>query len=226
MQVNGIPIVDKPSSASGSGITIAENFDTFLRLLTTQLQNQDPLSPLDTTEFTNQLTNFAQVEQGINTNKKLDQLISLQGGSQLSAGVSYMGKQIEAPGEVMLLQDGRGRIGYELPRSSARTTIAILNSNNNVVAFFEGSTQAGKHVLEWDGTDDSGNKLPDGSYRALVTALDADNQTMKSSMTSFGRVTGVELENGKVTLVMDSLSVNLEDVVSVHELPASSNQDA
>jgi flagellar basal-body rod modification protein FlgD len=226
MEVNGIPIVDVPTGQGASTASLAENFDNFLTLLTTQLQNQDPLSPIDTTEFTNQLTNFAQVEQVINSNKKLDQLIALQGGAQLSAGVSYMGKQIEAPGNVMLLQDGFGRIGYELPQSSERTTIAILDSGNNLVGFFEGNTQAGKHLFDWDGTDSEGNPLPDGSYSVLVTALDEDNNTIESSITSFGKVTGVELEDGKVTLVIGSLSVNLEDVQSVYDLPATPDEEA
>ena len=226
MEVNGIPIVDVPAGERAGTTSLADNFDNFLTLLTTQLQNQDPLSPLDTTEFTNQLTNFAQVEQVINSNKKLDRLIDLQGGSQLSTGVSYMGKEVEAPGDAMQLQDGFGRIGYELKESAARTTIAILDHGNNVVGFFEGSTQAGKHIFDWDGTDENGNQVADGSYKVLVTALDGENNTIESSTTTFGKVTGVELADGKATLLIGSLSVDLEDVQSVHERSDTTNQDS
>lgn len=217
-EVNGVPVVEAPTGEKRGTSLVGENFDNFLTLLTTQLQHQDPLSPLDTTEFTNQLTNFAQVEQAINSNKKLDQLIALQGGSQLGSGMSYMGKLVEAPGDVMQLQDGHGRIGYELSGSSARTTIALLDSNNNVVGFFEGSTQAGQHVFDWDGTDENGDQLPDGSYKVLVTALDGENNAIDSSTTTFGKVTGVEIDDGALTLLLGSLSVDIADVKSVHEV--------
>ena len=127
MEVNGVPIVDpKPGSTTGA-VTLAENFDTFLTLLTTQLQNQDPLSPLDTTEFTNQLTSFAQVEQAINTNSKLDRLIDLQGITDLTTGVGYIGMVAEANGDKMILENGEGQIGYSLDVESARTVITIVN---------------------------------------------------------------------------------------------------
>lgn len=218
MEVNGIPIVERPVGETQSTASLAENFDNFLTLLTTQLQNQDPLSPLDTTEFTNQLTNFAQVEQIINSNKKLDNLINLQGSVQLGTGVSYIGKVAEAPGDVMLLQDGHGKIGYELSQSAANTNITILDQANNVVGIFQGSTTAGPHLFEWDGLNAADDQQPDGAYRVLVTALDGEGNTIESSITTFGKITGVEIEDGEVTLVLGPLSVDLDDLVSVHEV--------
>jgi len=219
MEVNGIKIYETlPGQATGQQL-IAENFDNFLTLLTTQLQNQDPLSPLDTTEFTNQLTNFAQVEQIINSNKKLDTLIGMQGATQLTTGVSYMGKLVEADGDKMLLQDGHGRVGYTLDSGSASTTITILNELGTPVRFLSGSTAAGKHAFDWDGTDESGRQLADGAFKVLVSSYNGDGQQVRTSTTTFGKVTGVEIENGIATLVMGPLSVDLDDVHSVHEAP-------
>ena len=219
MEVNGIKIHDTlPGQATGQQL-IAENFDKFLTLLTTQLQNQDPLSPLDTTEFTNQLTNFAQVEQIINSNKKLDTLIGMQTSSQLTTGVSYIGKLVEADGNHVLLQDGKARIGYSLDQGSARTNITILNANGTPVRFLSGSTSAGPHLFDWDGTDESGRQLTDGVYKALVTAFDNEDRMISTSTTTFGKVTGVEVDNGIATLIMGPLSVDMEDIHSVHEAP-------
>jgi flagellar basal-body rod modification protein FlgD len=225
MEVNGIPIIENKTGETNSSATLAENFDNFLTLLTTQLQHQDPLSPLDTAEFTNQLTNFAQVEQIINSNKKLDSLINLQGAVQLSTGVSYIGKIAEAPGDVMLLDDSQGQIGYQLSESSAQTNITILDQQNNLVGIFQGNTNAGPHVFNWDGLDGSGNQRADGAYRILVTALDNEGNTIETSTTTFGKVTGVEVEGGNVTLTLGPLSVDLEDVVSVHEPQEASGTD-
>ena len=215
MEVNGVPIVE-PTTGSATGSTsLAQDFDTFLTLLTTQLENQDPLNPLDTTEFTNQLTSFAQVEQAINSNSKLDRLIELQGAHQLTTGVDYIGKFAEAESDAMLLQDGRGRIGYELQTNSARTSITIVNQNGTPVLTTAGSTNAGRHIFDWDGLDEVGNEMPDGVYAALVTALDAEDNVLETTTTTFGKVTGVEIVDGKVTLVMGPLSVDLESVQSI-----------
>ena len=213
-EVNGVPIYESQDEGGGN-TTIAKDFDQFLQLLVTQLENQDPLSPLDTTEFTNQLTNFAQVEQGINMNKKMETLIGLQDSNRLTTGVQYIGKLAEAKGDVVTLEDGFGQIGYELDVDSARTVITFLNQNGTPVFSTEGSTSAGPHVYRWDGLDEVGNQLPDGPYDVLVTALDADDAVQTSTVTSFGKVTGVEIVNGEVSLVMGALSVSLDDVRSI-----------
>lgn len=219
MEINGVPIVDTPPGQATGAAGLAENFDNFLTLLTTQLQHQDPLSPLDTTEFTNQLTNFAQVEQIISSNSKLDRLIELQNTSQLTTGVSYIGKLVEATGDQMLLQDGSGSIGYELNQDSARTTITILNQFGTPVLFGEGNTAAGRHIYQWDGINESGSELPDGIYGVLVNAFDTDNNLIESTTSTFGRVTGVEVQGSEITLIMGPMSVDLEDVQSVLEAP-------
>ena len=224
MEVNGVPIVDpKPGSTTGA-VTLAENFDTFLTLLTTQLQNQDPLSPLDTTEFTNQLTSFAQVEQAINTNSKLDRLIDLQGITDLTTGVGYIGMVAEANGDKMILENGEGQIGYTLDVESARTVITIVNEFGIPVLSTAGSTNPGRHVFRWDGIDEVGNELNDGVYSVLVSAFDGDDNLLDTSTTTFGTVTGVEVVDGEVTLVMGSLSVGLEEVHSV-QAPESGDDD-
>ena len=214
--INGVPFKEPTNSATG-GTTLAEDFDNFLALLTTQLENQDPLSPLDTTEFTNQLTQFAQVEQSINTNSKLDQLLALQGPTQLTNGVSYIGKVVEAPGDVLLLENGKAKMAYALADAAVRTNITILDERGDVVDIVPGNTAAGPHFFEWDGKDASGETLPDGAYRVLVTPLDAENKTIEAATTTFGRVTGLESNDGKLSLVLGPISVNLDDVISVHE---------
>ena len=214
--INGVPFKEPTNNATG-GTTLAEDFDNFLALLTTQLENQDPLSPLDTTEFTNQLTQFAQVEQSINTNGKLDQLLALQSPTQLTNGVSYIGKVVEAPGDVLLLEDGRAKMTYALAESAVRTNITILDERNNLVDVISGNTAAGPHIFNWDGTDANGDPLPDGAYRVLVTPLDAQNKTIESATSTFGKVTGIESDKGKLSLILGPISVDLNDVVSVHE---------
>lgn len=228
MEVNGVQIVEpKAGSATGS-VTLAEDFDTFLTLLTTQLEHQDPLSPLDTTEFTNQLTSFAQVEQAINTNSKLDRLIDLQGITDLTTGVGYIGMVAEATGDKLLLEDGAGKIGYELQVDSARTTITVLDQFGVPVLSTSGNTSAGRHIFNWNGVDDVGNQLQDGVYDVIVSAFDGEDELLESSTTTFGTVSGVEVADGEVTLIMGPLSIDLSEVHSVQapEPPDDEGEDS
>ncbi|MDJ0951706.1 MAG: flagellar hook assembly protein FlgD [Alphaproteobacteria bacterium] len=214
-EVNGVQIVEQQAGDTNSTASIAENFDNFLTLLTTQLQNQDPLSPMDTTEFTNQITQFAQVEQSINTNNKLDRLIDLQNTSQITTGVAYIGKLAEAPGDLMVLEDGSGRIGYEFNQNAEQVTIGIIDQFGNLVRSDSGFTSAGRHIYQWDGRDDLGNLVSDGEYQVLVSAVGPEDSFIAVDTTTFAKVTGVEAADGRVTLNMGSLSVDLEDVKSI-----------
>ena len=215
-EVNGVKVDERDKQGTSASI-IGKNFNTFLTILTTQLKNQDPLSPMDTTKFTDQLVNFTQVEQQVATNSKLDSLLKGQSSNQLTAAVSYIGKEVEAAGDAVFLKDGNGKIGYGLKRSSAKTTITVLDAQGRLVRTLKGSTKAGNHVVKWDGTDDTGRKVADGTYRVSVTALDGKGKTMESTSTTFGKVSGVEIDGGKVTLIMGSLSVDLNKIISVHQ---------
>lgn len=223
-EVNGVKVVEGQNNATGSS-SIAEDFDNFLNLLTTQLQHQDPLSPVDTTEFTNQITQFAQVEQSINSNNKLDRLIELQGASQLTAGVGYIDKIAEAPGDLLVLDGGSGRIGYDISSEAAEVTIGVLDQFGNLVHTEKGRSAAGRHIFNWDGRNEHGDQLEDGEYTVLVSAVDAEGESISVDTTTFARVTGVEAVEGRVTLIMGSLSVDLEDVKSI-TLPEQTDEAA
>jgi flagellar basal-body rod modification protein FlgD len=216
-EVNGVPLLPVgEGSASGAG-SLADTFDNFLVLLTTQLQNQDPLSPLDATQFTDQLVQFSSVEQTIKTNDKLDDLIALQGGNQLSAAVSYIGRDIKTEGELISLQDGASTILCGLEGNTAKTTIGIVNEFGQTLRTITGETSAGMHEVVWDGLDDQGIAQPDGVYGVVVTATDGENQPVTAATGTRGRVTGVETQDGEVFLKLGELLVPLAFVFAVDE---------
>ena len=144
----------------GGGVDLAETFDNFLVLLTTQLQNQDPLSPLDTNEFTQQLVEFTNVEQAIKTNDKLDQLIAMQGAGILTGALDYIGKEVEFAGAELNLADGEATVVYDLASNAQEITLEILDENGITVRTLTGPTDAGRHEIVWDGKDNFGNSLP------------------------------------------------------------------
>jgi flagellar basal-body rod modification protein FlgD len=214
------PVAGLTTTSQNTGTATSQlsaNFDNFLKLLTTQLSNQDPLSPMDATQFTSQLAQFSSVEQQIKTNDKLSQLITAQSSSQGSTAVSFLGKMVEAPGDAATLTNGSAEWDYTLPASSKSTAIQILDSQGQVVRQIPGGTAAGSHKLVWDGHDDGGNQLPDGTYSIRLVALDSSGNAIQASTTSVAQVTGVSFSGGQVVLETNAGSVALGDVISVHE---------
>jgi flagellar basal-body rod modification protein FlgD len=214
--VNGVPFKSNSGSTTG-GTSLAETFDTFLLLLTTQLQYQDPLNPMDTNEFTSQLVEFTGVEQAMATNKKLDDLIALQTDMQLNEAVGYIDKQVGADGIILMLQDGEATVTYDLGANAAEANILIIDEEGNTVRTIEGGTKVGHHEVVWDGLDKDGKQLDDGLYGFLVTAVDADKKPVPLVQGTVGRVTGVKLVDGVVTLEIGELEIALADVLSVSQ---------
>jgi flagellar basal-body rod modification protein FlgD len=209
--------VASPASTGGlgGGIDLADTFDNFLVLLTTQLQNQDPLSPLDTNEFTQQLVEFTNVEQAIKTNDKLDQLVALQGAGILTGALDYIGKQVEFGGAELNLEDGEATVIYDLASNAKETIIEIRDQNGFTVRTLTGPTDAGRQEIVWDGKDDLGNTLPEGTYEFEISALDGDGQPIALSQGTIGQVTGVEVINGIIMLAVGDLSLSLSQITSV-----------
>lgn len=216
--VNGVAF--KESGNAGSitdGASLAETFDTFLTLLTTQLQYQDPLDPMDTNEFTSQLVEFSSVEQAISTNQKLDELLALQNGMQLNDAVNYIGKTVGADGIILMLQDGQSTITYDLGANAADANILVIDEQGNTVRTLEADTGVGHHEVVWDGLDDDGQLLEDGLYGFLVTAIDSGDNPVPLVQGTAGQVTGVKLVDGEVILEIDELEVALSEVLTIEQ---------
>ena len=197
---------------------LASSFDTFLKLLTSQLKNQDPLSPLDSNQFTQQLVQMTGVEQQIGTNDLLKQLVS-NTGSTVSQAVSVIGKDVQAAVATSGLSGGKANWNYKLDRAATDVKVEVLDSNGKIVhAEAPTDTKAGDHVFTWDGKDLSGAKLPDGgTYTLRVTAVDAAHTAVTSSVSIKGRVTAVEQSNGAILLSIGGAKIPFSAVTSVTE---------
>lgn len=206
-----------PTSGSTTGNAMSQlsgNFDTFLKLLTTQLQNQDPLSPMDTSQFTQQLVEYSQVEQQINTNSNLQTLISQGQGQSASYATGYLGKTVTVTGGQGSLANGQASWTYNLSGASTSTTLTVTDANGNVVYTGAGQTQAGNNVFTWNGKDNNGNSLPNGTYTLSVNAQ-SGGQTVASTVSSTGQVSEVDMTNGTPQLVIGAMSVPLSSIAKV-----------
>ena len=196
---------------------LADDLDNFMTLLTTQLQHQDPLDPMDSTEFTSQLVQFASVEQQISQNANLETLIAAQENSQLSSVASYVGHFIEAESPNVQVYGGQAEFNYILLDDSAGTLINIQDKNGNTVMSAKGNITQGKHGVVWDGIDLSGNKVPDGIYKLSVVAQDAAGKPVDVITTSVGVVTGVSYAGKDPVLMINNQEIGLDKVLTLKE---------
>ncbi len=206
------------NTPSAAQTQLAGNFDTFLTLLTTQLQNQDPLNPMDSNQFTQQLVEFSQVEQQINTNDNLKTLISQGTTSTGSYAVSYLGKEVTVTNGNAPLANSEADWTYNLGTTAAQTTLSVTDSNGNVVYSGAGETAAGNHTFKWDGKTSNGAQSPDGTYKLTVTSAAADGSTVTSLVASTGIVSEVDMTSGTPQLMIGPMDVSLADVSAVQSL--------
>ena len=194
---------------------LSGNFSTFLTLLTTQLKNQDPTSPMDSNQFTQQLVEYSQVEQQINTNTNLQTLIT-QGTTNASAVTTgYLGKQVSVTNGNASLASGEATWTYNLGTASASTQLTVTNSSGQTVYTGSGSTAAGNSTFNWNGQDNNGNQLNDGVYKLAVTAKDASGGTVTTSVASAGTVSQIDLTGSTPKLVIGNMEVSPSDVAAV-----------
>jgi flagellar basal-body rod modification protein FlgD len=213
------PATTATSSSSSSGTDamqqLSGNFDTFLQLLTTQLQNQDPTSPMDTNQFTQQLVEYSQVEQQIDTNTNLNTLIT-QGTSQSGAyATSYLGKTVTVSGGKGALTNGEANWSYNLGAAAASTVLTVTNASGQTVYTGAGGTAQGANSFSWNGKDNNGNQLPDGTYTLNVAASDTGGTAITSTVTSSGQVSEVDMSSGSPQLVIGAMEVALSSISNV-----------
>lgn len=226
----GTTYTGAPSAAESSGVSLAKNFDTFLTLLTTQLKNQDPTSPMDSKEFTNQLVMFSQVEQSINQNKNLEKLLAMFATQQNSNNLNFIGKIVDVDdNQIELQQGGSGFWSYELPAGATNVKYNILNSAGKVVRTVtstapDGGFPKGRIELAWDGKDGEGNALPAGKYKLEVVAKDSGGKSIDGvKVYARGYVSSVDTVDGEQHLVVSGNKYLPSKVVSVYPAPTNDN---
>lgn len=214
-------VTNQLGATGGSGsLNTRNDFDKFLYLLTQQLQHQDPLEPMDTSDFTNQLVQYSNVEQSIKVNQNLENLISLQHATTTVGMVGYIGKEIEAAGDKLALVDGAAKFKYALTDRADTITVKVKDKDGHVVREFVGETAAGPHEVSWDGKDAQGNQMTDGAYTIEVKAVKMNNgvpQDLTVYTAMIGRVNGVNTDYNNPGVVVGTVSIPFNNILSIRE---------
>jgi flagellar basal-body rod modification protein FlgD len=203
---------------AGTGM-LASNFETFLALLTSQLKNQDPLSPVDSNQFTAQLTQMAGVEQQLLTNELLKSLVTAQGGGDLASAATYIGKEATAAWPATKFKDGEAGWSYEIASNAASVKLEVLDGSGNVVWSGDAPDKTtGVHEFSWDGDALSGNDgQEDQVYTLKIVAKDAAGGAIDAQVLTKGRITGVEMYDGEAYLTVGNSILPLSSVIALEE---------
>jgi flagellar basal-body rod modification protein FlgD len=203
------------SLSSATGSTLAGNFQTFLQLLTTQLQNQNPLDPLDTNQFTQQLVQFAGVEQQLRTNDQLNSLISLQQTAQSTQALGFVGKTAVVDGSTAKLSNSSAVWDLNVPKDST-VKISITNSTGQTVYTNSYSVTAGNNqTFGWDGKGTDGVQWPDGKYTLTATGTDGSGETVAISTGIQGTVSSVDLTQSPPLLTINGQTYTVSQVKAI-----------
>ncbi|SFP65928.1 flagellar hook assembly protein FlgD [Tranquillimonas alkanivorans] len=194
------------SRAQNSMNTLGADYDSFLKLLTAQVANQDPLEPMDSTTFVSQLAQLSQVEQSIVTNSNLEDIATRLASAQALAGVQLIGREVAVPSDRIELVDGAAEFSFELSGEAESVELRILSEDGTEVQTIDDlPVSAGeRHAVAWDGTDRSGLPVPDGTFRVEVVAQDAEGEPVSYTGYSRARVETLSFSDGQPTLVLSN----------------------
>jgi flagellar basal-body rod modification protein FlgD len=206
------------SAAASSALAsqqIAGNFQSFLTLLTTQLQNQNPLDPLDTNQFTQQLVEFAGVQQQLNTNDSLATLVTLQQTTQSTQALGFVGKTAVVTGSTAALASSTATWEINVPTAST-VNVSIASSTGQTVFTGSYTVAAGNNQpFEWNGQGNDGTQWPDGNYTMTATAKDASNNTVAITTAVEGVVSSVDLTQSPPLLTIGGQTYTVSQIQSI-----------
>jgi flagellar basal-body rod modification protein FlgD len=221
--VSGTTPQSSSSSSSSSASTandlatqqIAGNFQSFLQLLTTQLQNQNPLDPLDTNQFTQQLVEFAGVQQQLNTNSSLATLVSLQQSAQSTQALTFVGKTATVSGSTTTMTNSQASWNLDIP-SNCTMTVTISNGSGQTVFTGNYSATAGNgQPFTWNGKGNDGTQWPDGQYKLTATAQDSSGNNVAVSTDVEGVVSSVDLTQTPPMLTINGQTYTINQIKGI-----------
>jgi flagellar basal-body rod modification protein FlgD len=203
-----------PTTSAANKATIAQNFDTFLSLLTTQLKNQNPLEPLDSNQFTQQLVQFAQVEQQINMNQQLTTMVAMQKATQANTAMSFLGSTATVDGTTTKLSGGAAAWSFSVEKPST-ATINIKSATGALAYTGSYPLTPGAQNFTWDGRGNNGVAWPDGDYTMSVIAKDATGNSVAVATEVRGTVDSIDLTQTPPTLRIGGQSFSLDKIKQV-----------
>ncbi|MDH4247668.1 MAG: flagellar hook assembly protein FlgD [Deltaproteobacteria bacterium] len=215
LRAAGNSLQNSYAKKSQSGDTMGK--DDFMKLMMAQATHQDPLNPMDSQGMMQQLTAMGSMEQLINVNKNLDQLGKVQSDISRASTFALLEKDVTIPGGKVRLSDGLAAgMQFGLPREATASEVVISSAEGQIVRNLDlGAQSAGNHTVQWDGRNNQGELVPDGSYTYTVNASAQDSETIPAELYVSGKVSGIRFDKGRLLLKVNGEDVDLRDVVEL-----------
>ncbi len=200
--------------------------DDFLKIFLTQLQYQDPLNPMEGTEFTAQLAQFSSLEQLFNVNENLSKIKSVQDSESRFQALGLIGKEIKAQGDSLSLKEGASATGAFDIQETAECTVIIEDQSGNVVRKIPlGQLDPGHHIFAWDGMDEAGREMPPGRYGFSILSLNDTGEAVPTDTFICGVVSRVSMEGDSPVLYVEDVPISLDQVSEV-QLPGNEDNSS
>lgn len=213
--VDAVTATQPQSNNALSRASLADNFDTFLTLLTAQLQNQDPLAPMDSNQFTQQLVQFSQVEQQIATNEQLEEMLTQSRAAAAGTALSYLGKEAILASSNTFLSNDAAKWSYSLPEDARSVTLEVRDASGRAVFRANGETSSGSHLFVWEGRNTAGVAQPDGVYRLVVTARDHADEAITAGISTREPIIGIDLASSNPLVLTASGTHELSTIRAI-----------
>ena len=204
------------NTSSSTTSSLTANFETFMTLLTAQLKAQDPLSPMDSTEFTNQLVQYSEVEQAMKTNSMLEGLTSLISSNYNNSAVSYLGKNATTTDTTATMTDGKASWNYTIPNGAEEVTLSVYDKAGNLVSKTDGDKTSGLHSFEWDGKKTDGGTVSTGEFTLKVTAKNSKGISLASDITRTGTITSVDMSGDEPKVQLGGTYISLSKISKIN----------
>ncbi|MGD9868431.1 MAG: flagellar hook assembly protein FlgD [Hyphomicrobiales bacterium] len=217
--INPFSALSSVGAAERDRAGVADNLDTFLSLLTTQLKNQSPLDPLDTNQFTQQLVQFSEVEQTVKINQNLERIAQLNAAATITSAVGFIGKIVTVSGTSTELSNGSASWDFAIAADSPSATFTVSDSAGRPVFTQTIPVEKGTHAFTWNGQTTAGGVAPDGRYSLSIRADDGLGGTVATTTTVGGIVDGVDMSGDEPVLLIGSRRISLTDVASINAAP-------
>jgi len=188
----------------------------FLKLLVTQLKNQDPLKPMDNTAFVAELAQFSQLDQSTKQVQLLEKSIAQQTDSMQYTLLPMIGRNVQVEGSLIDLNNGPAKLTYALEREASTVRVTIQDQQGKAIRILDLGTQsAGKQEVQWDGRNQNGLLMPNGTYQYQVLAKDAQGGAVVAAPSSVLKISGVRMVNGAPQLAAGDYVIDRKDIVEL-----------
>ncbi|MBI4388996.1 MAG: flagellar hook assembly protein FlgD [Nitrospinae bacterium] len=218
----GLDHVPQKTDTSSNAINGKKSLgkDDFMKLLVTQLSAQDPLSPMESQDFSAQLAQFSSLEQMTSVNDNLKKLLDTQTAQANASAVNYLGKSVDAPGNGFQYKSGQTQsLSYSLDKDAASVKIAVFDSAGNKVATLDaGSQQSGSNTISWSGKNDAGIVVSDGAYTFQVEAKDGSDNAVQAATLSSGVVSGIAFDNGVANAIINGVKIPANQISRINQI--------